>query len=381
MPLLELRSISKSYGRNAVLSHIDLSIEPGEAIVLFGPSGSGKSTLLRIIAGIEARDEGTIMLEGKVIDDLAPHRRDLGLVLQSGGYYEQLTVRENLMTSLKAQGASKPDRLDRLNQVAGLLKIAPLLDRHCHQLSGGELQRTILGRILVRKPKLLLLDEPFNHLDPALRFELRSELEQWCRKFQATLLYVTHDASEAMQMADRIAVLLDGCIQQVGSPKDLYRQPNHPLVAKLLCSIPPSQIRARRTPHAFEYFLDGNAFELGAKARSVLENRLVSESHLPKSGKQPGTTTGYQFIVRPEHWKLLRPEPSLDLHLTIPVRLISKRFQGLHWLVHAETAAGQSFYALVDDAADAFTEGDACHLSVSTDQLLVFRDDALSHVI
>ncbi|WP_299610999.1 ABC transporter ATP-binding protein [uncultured Tateyamaria sp.] len=233
---LELKNLSKAYGQTEVLHDINLSIADGEFIVFVGPSGCGKSTLLRMIAGLEEITGGELMIGGTRANELSPKQRDIAMVFQSYALYPQMTVAENMGFSLSLERKSKAEIAAKVQEAADALQLGPYLDRKPGQLSGGQRQRVAIGRAIVRKPKVFLLDEPLSNLDAALRSETRVEISELHQRMETTMIYVTHDQVEAMTMADRIVVLNGGYIEQVGSPMDLYNNPASEFVAGFIGS-------------------------------------------------------------------------------------------------------------------------------------------------
>jgi ABC-type sugar transport system ATPase subunit len=231
---LSFERVGKRYGDTVVLSDVTFRTEPGELVVLVGPSGCGKSTLMRCVAGLETITEGTLRAGDRVLNDLPPHERGVGMVFQSYALYPHLTVRENLAFPLWVKKASLDEQAREVDRVAQLLSLSPLLERYPRQLSGGQRQRVAIGRCLVRKPDLYCFDEPLSNLDAALRSQIRVELKSLQRELQKTTIYVTHDQVEAMTMADRIVVLHRGVVQQVGRPEELYLRPKNRFVARFI---------------------------------------------------------------------------------------------------------------------------------------------------
>jgi len=252
MAFLELRNLSKSFDSTPVLRSIDLSVDEGEFVAVVGPSGCGKSTLLRIIAGLEAHEAGEILISGVRVDALPPKARDIAMVFQSYALYPHMTVAQNLAFPLVMRDLSRLERLPlvrRLNhrvaakyrdiratieETAALVELSSLLERKPKQLSGGQQQRVALARALVRQPSLFLLDEPLSNLHAALRASTRTEIVELQRRLGVTTVYVTHDQTEAMTMARRIAVMMDGKIVQMGQAEEIYRLPNDLRVAQFI---------------------------------------------------------------------------------------------------------------------------------------------------
>lgn len=236
MGALDLKSVTKSFGSTDVIKGVNLEVAEGEFCVFVGPSGCGKSTLLRIIAGLEDASGGDILLDGKRVNDVAPAKRELAMVFQSYALYPHLNVRDNMGLALKQAGVAKADILKATNKAAGMLSLEKLLERRPAELSGGQRQRVAIGRAIVRTPKLFLFDEPLSNLDAALRVATRIEIARLHRELGATMIYVTHDQVEAMTLADKIVVLRDGRVEQVGSPMHLYNDPDNTFVAGFIGS-------------------------------------------------------------------------------------------------------------------------------------------------
>ena len=234
MSFLQLKSVEKFFGQHRAIKGIDLSIEPGEFIVFVGPSGCGKSTLLRLIAGLEAVGGGSIHLDGRDITTLASAKRDLAMVFQSYALYPHMSVFDNMSFALKLAGVDKAVIRDKVEKAAQILNLTDYLQRTPRQLSGGQRQRVAIGRAIVRAPKIFLFDEPLSNLDAALRGQTRVEIHKLHRELGATTIYVTHDQVEAMTLADRVVVLRDGAIEQVGTPLQLYDHPANQFVAQFI---------------------------------------------------------------------------------------------------------------------------------------------------
>jgi multiple sugar transport system ATP-binding protein len=236
MDALELENVTKSFGTTHVLAGIDLRVAPGEFVVIVGPSGCGKSTLLRIIAGLEEHSSGHVRIGGVTVDTTPPARRGIAVVFQSYALYPHLNVAANMSLALRREGVPKAEIRRRVEAAAAMLKLEALLDRRPAQLSGGQRQRVAIGRAIVRSPKLFLFDEPLSNLDAALRVNTRLELAQLHRELGTAMIYVTHDQIEAMTLADRIVVLHEGRVQQVGTPSELYNEPANLFVAGFIGS-------------------------------------------------------------------------------------------------------------------------------------------------
>src|SRR5207342_2417921 len=215
---------------------LDLSIADAELMVLVGPSGCGKTTALRMVAGLEDVTTGTIFIDGRPVNDVEPRDRDIAMVFQSYALYPHLTVRENMAFSLKYRGTRRDEIRRRVAEAARILELEALLERKPRQLSGGQRQRVAMGRAIVRQPRAFLMDEPLSNLDAKLRVQMRAEIARLQRRLGVTTVYVTHDQTEAMTMGDRIAVLRDGLLQQIGIPREMYDHPANIFVAGFIGS-------------------------------------------------------------------------------------------------------------------------------------------------
>lgn len=236
MASVSLKNIHKSYGSTPVLHDVNLEIDHGELVVLVGPSGCGKSTLLRILCGLESISSGELKIGDQVMNDLPPAERGIAMVFQSYALYPHMTVYKNMAFGLRIKGEGKATIDQRIRQAAKSLSIEPYLDRYPKELSGGQRQRVAIGRAIVRDPKLFLFDEPLSNLDTALRAKTRIEIARLQRQLDATVVYVTHDQVEAMTLGDKIVVLNEGKVQQVGAPLTLYHQPVNRFVATFIGS-------------------------------------------------------------------------------------------------------------------------------------------------
>jgi len=236
MAQVALSGVNKSFGSVDVIRDVDLEIEQGEFVVFVGPSGCGKSTLLRLIAGLESLTSGEIHIADKPVMDLPPSKRGIAMVFQSYALYPHMTVFNNMAFSLDLQGLKKKDIHDRVVAAAKILQLEHLLDRRPAELSGGQRQRVAIGRSIVRNPDVFLFDEPLSNLDAALRHDTRVEIAKLHRQLKATTIYVTHDQVEAMTLADKIVVLKDGQVMQVGAPMELFNHPANEFVAGFLGS-------------------------------------------------------------------------------------------------------------------------------------------------
>ena len=231
-----IKGLKKSYGDVAVVHGVDLEIADGEFAVIVGPSGCGKSTLLRMVAGLEDISDGTVEIGGEVVNEVAPSKRGVAMVFQTYALYPHMTVYKNMAFGLK-QARTPPDETDRrVRNAAEILQITEFLDRNPRRLSGGQRQRVAIGRAIVRNPEVFLFDEPLSNLDAALRVQTRVEIARLHERLGSTMIYVTHDQVEAMTLANKIVVLRDGVIEQVGSPMELYETPRNMFVAQFIGS-------------------------------------------------------------------------------------------------------------------------------------------------
>ena len=245
MSSLSLQGIRKSFGETHILKGIDLEVRDGEFVVLVGPSGCGKSTLLRTIAGLESPNEGAVHIGERDVTTRPPKDRDVAMVFQSYALYPHLTVRKNLAFGLNLRKEDPATIASRVDEVAKMLGLGPLLERYPRQLSGGQRQRVAMGRAIARRPSLFLFDEPLSNLDAALRAEVRVEIKKLHRELGATMVYVTHDQVEAMTLADKLVVLNGGLVEQAGPPREVYERPASRFVAGFMGSPAMNFVRAK----------------------------------------------------------------------------------------------------------------------------------------
>jgi multiple sugar transport system ATP-binding protein len=283
---LELSNIRKAYGSTPVLDDVSLSMEAREFVAFLGPSGSGKSTLLRIIAGLETLDEGEVRLEGERIDQLPPGDRGVAMVFQHYALYPHMTVRDNMAFGLRNARVPKEEIEQRVADAARVLEIEPHLDKKPGQMSGGQRQRVAIGRAIVKQPKLFLLDEPLSNLDAALRMRTRVELAQLRQRVDAAVIMVTHDQAEAMTLADRIVVMHDRRIQQVGPPMEIYNHPANLFVARFVGSPAMTLAPVELLPAA------------GAFASVRMRDGSQVDTRVLQSGLEPDGA--FQIGLRPE---------------------------------------------------------------------------------
>jgi multiple sugar transport system ATP-binding protein len=270
MGSISLKSVEKWFGNVQVIKGIDLDILDGELIIFVGPSGCGKSTLLRMIAGLEETSRGQIMLDGNDMTHKVPSERELSMVFQSYALYPHMSVEENVGFALKTAGASKTEIDEKVGHAAEILKLDAYMDRRPKDLSGGQRQRVAIGRAIVRKPKGFLFDEPLSNLDASLRVDMRFEIARLHKALETTMVYVTHDQVEAMTLADRIVVLKDGLIMQVGSPRELYEKPDNVFVAQFIGS-PKMNLMGCETEKGFtaKPDLKSGAVQLGIRPEHI----------------------------------------------------------------------------------------------------------------
>ena len=317
MASLTLRNIHKRFGKTAVLSGVDLDVADGEFAVIVGPSGCGKSTLLRAIAGLEEVDEGTITIGGMNVSMLPPSKRGIAMVFQSYALYPHMTVYENMSFGMKIAGAPAGEIDQAVRAAAKTLGLEALLARKPKELSGGQRQRAAIGRAIVRRPKIFLFDEPLSNLDASLRVKMRHEIARLHDTLETTMIYVTHDQVEAMTLADRIVVLRDGCVEQTGSPHELYTYPANRFVAGFIGS--PAM-----------NFLAGSVIESRPDTTIVrLESGTTIQVHAGSSELSPDSPV--TLGIRPEHLTMGRDHNFVE---TV-VKLVEPL--GSHSYVYLET--------------------------------------------
>ena len=245
MASVAIRDVKKAFGATSVIHGVDISIRDGEFVVLVGPSGCGKSTLLRMIAGLENITAGEIRIGDRVVNNVPPKERDVAMVFQNYALYPHMTVAANMAFSMKLRGAPQSEIEERVNRAAAILGLSQLLGRYPRQLSGGQRQRVAMGRAIVRDPQVFLFDEPLSNLDAKLRVQMRTEIKELHQRLKTTTIYVTHDQIEAMTMADKIVVMHDGRVEQIGAPLELYDRPDNLFVAGFIGSPAMNMIKGR----------------------------------------------------------------------------------------------------------------------------------------
>ncbi len=313
MAHVEIRQLVKKYGAMEVVHGVSFAIEDGEFVVLVGPSGCGKSTILRMIAGLEPVTGGEIAVDGRVVNDDAPRDRDIAMVFQDYALYPHMTVRQNLAFGLKMRNTPRAEIAAAVAKTAEILQIEALLDRKPKALSGGQRQRVAIGRAIAREPALFLFDEPLSNLDAKLRVEMRTQIRRLHLAFQGTSVYVTHDQTEAMTLADRIVALRDGRIEQVGSPEDLYARPVNRFIAGFIGS-PAMNFLAARLERAGDGLVVAVA---GAPPLPVPADRVAR--YAPHAGRP------VVFGLRPEDltntWTEERREGAGVVPVDLPVEI------------------------------------------------------------
>lgn len=322
MAELALHAVKKHFGPVEVIPALDLHVNDGEFVVFVGPSGCGKSTLLRMIAGLEDVTDGNIVIDDTVVTDLPPAARGIAMVFQSYALYPHKDVYGNMAFALRHAGENKAVIDERVRHAADILGLEPLLKRKPKELSGGQRQRVAIGRAIVRDPKIFLFDEPLSNLDAALRVQMRVEILKLHKRLNNTMIYVTHDQVEAMTLADRIVVLQNGRIEQVGTPMELYHAPKNQFVAGFIGSPKMN-------------FLSGTVISATDNS-CVFEYQADQRLTLPISGKPGAATLG----IRPEHLRLSATEVSGNATLSTELQ-VAERLGGetlLHMSVNGENS-------------------------------------------
>ena len=336
MASVTIRDVRKSYGAVEVMHGVSVDIDEGEFVVLVGPSGCGKSTLLRMLAGLEHITSGDILIGDKVVNTLPPKDRDIAMVFQNYALYPHLTVAENMGFSLKLKGSSRAEIETKVKPAADILGLAHLLDRYPRQLSGGQRQRVAMGRAIVRDPQVFLFDEPLSNLDAKLRVTMRTEIKNLHQRLKTTTVYVTHDQIEAMTMADKIAVMNAGRIQQIDTPDEIYHRP--------------------RTRFVAEFMGEANI--------------------LPGTALQPqGVATDDSLMIRAESFHL---QPLEGPQVWISGCLTAKAFRGENWLLQILVGDREvllSIPATRAQGCEALTPGTQITAWAARDRLHVFAPE------
>ena len=344
MANVELNAVRKAYGTAAVIHGVTVDIRDGEFVTLVGPSGCGKSTLLRMIAGLEDISGGEIRIGGRTVNSVPPKERDIAMVFQNYALYPHMTVAENMGFSLKLKKAPKDVREAGVKRAAEILSLTKLLDRYPRELSGGQRQRVAMGRAIVRDPQVFLFDEPLSNLDAKLRVQMRTEIKELHQRLKTTTIYVTHDQIEAMTMADKIVVMRDGRIEQVGAPLELFDRPANIFVASFIGS--PSMNLLKGTMRG------------GEKPAVDISGTLFPAA--PNASAADGRAVVYG--VRPEH---------LEIHADgVPARISVVEPTGSETLVFLRFGDSE-IVALFRERHD-FRPGDTLHLKPRLDQVHLF---------
>jgi len=355
--------VYKRFGKVEVVHDINLDIRDKEFLVLVGPSGCGKSTLLRMVAGLEELSEGDIVIGERVVNNVAPKDRDIAMVFQNYALYPHMTVFDNMAFSLKLRHFPKDQIKKRVEEAAGLLNLDQLLKRKPKELSGGQRQRVALGRAIVREPQVFLMDEPLSNLDAKLRVETRSNITKLHQRIQTTVIYVTHDQTEAMTMGSRIAVLNAGLIQQLGAPQELYDHPANLFVAGFIGS------------PAMNLFNGVKVVSEGDSQKIVLEN--VGQVQVPplyKERVQEAAGKNLTFGIRPEHLEditVVSPDAQTGSGIEATVDVVEHL--GNELLVYM-VIAGKQVVARLNPRSEAHTGG-RIRLHVDTDHIHLFNTD------
>ena len=348
MATVTFEHVHKRYGDVHVVKDLNLEIGDGEFMVLVGPSGCGKTTSLRMIAGLEEISEGTLRIGDRVVNDVAPKDRDIAMVFQSYALYPHMSVRDNLAFGLKLRKVPKAEIDKRINETAKILQLEKLLARKPKELSGGQRQRVALGRAIVREPAVFLMDEPLSNLDAKLRVQTRAEIARLHQRLGVTTVYVTHDQTEAMTMGQRIAVMSEGALQQVGTPQALYDHPVNRFVAGFIGS--PAM----------------NFVELTAQADRLSDGQMTLPS---PASLRDAIKNGEKYVVgfRPEHLELGEVGAAVG---TVRGNADVVEYLGNEELLHVN-AAGREIVAIVD-SANRVRPGDVVDLKIPLEKLHMF---------
>jgi multiple sugar transport system ATP-binding protein len=298
MAPVAIREVRKSFGNVEVIHGVDVDIGDGEFVILVGPSGCGKSTLLRMIAGLEQISKGDILIGERIVNDVPPKERDIAMVFQNYALYPHMTVADNMGFSLKLRRTPKNVIEERVSKAAGILGLTPYLNRYPRQLSGGQRQRVAMGRAIVRDPQVFLFDEPLSNLDAKLRVAMRTEIKELHQRLGTTTVYVTHDQIEAMTMADKIVVMHDGVVEQIGAPLDLYDRPRNLFVAGFIGSPAMNFLSGRIVRDSGPWFEMASGRRLPVSADTkAREGQAVTYGVRPEHLHANGTGTEAEVVV------------------------------------------------------------------------------------
>lgn len=321
MAKVEFKNIKKSFGDVDVVKHFNFTVEDGEFVVFLGPSGCGKSTTLRMLAGLEDISSGDIYVDDKLVNNIDAKDRDLAMVFQSYALYPHMTVYENIAFALKLKGLPKAKIDVEVRKAAKMLELEPLLDRKPKELSGGQRQRVAMGRAMVRTPKVFLFDEPLSNLDAKLRGVMREEIKHLHRTIKTTTIYVTHDQIEAMTLADRIVILKDGYVAQVGTPTEVFQRPASKFVAQFIGNPSMNMLDVKLNKSGSEYFI-----ELGDVKIPLPDRFKAHASH----------NIALHLGIRPTDIHLRREQVGHDRVLPFPVEIKDKELMGASILLRTE---------------------------------------------
>jgi multiple sugar transport system ATP-binding protein len=338
MAKVELKNIAKTYdGKVMTIENVNFEINDTEFLVLVGPSGCGKSTILRMIAGLEEISGGELLIDNKIVNDLQPKDRDIAMVFQNYALYPHMTVYQNMAFGLKIKKVPKQEIEQRVKKAAEILEISELLDRRPGAMSGGQRQRVAIGRAIVRDPKVFLFDEPLSNLDAKLRVAMRVELQRLHKKLNATMVYVTHDQTEAMTLGDRIVVLKDGEIMQIGTPMELYQHPQNIFVAGFIGSPPINFIEGKILKDNSDWFVQESS---GLKIDLA---KINNKSILNFSNKK------IVLGIRPENIKAL-PENAGKNHYRQQAKVLALEQMGNEILAYVQLGDNQVIARFAPDA-------------------------------
>lgn len=353
MASVTLNKVNKVFVRDHIINDVDLNVGDGEFVVFVGPSGCGKSTLLRLIAGLESISDGELSIDGKVVNDLPPRERGVGMVFQSYALYPHMTVYDNMAFGLKLAKASQETVHERVMTTAKILQLEELLHRKPKALSGGQRQRVAMGRAMAREPSILLFDEPLSNLDASLRVQMRNEIARLHNRLGSTMIYVTHDQVEAMTLADKIVVLNGGHVEQVGSPHELYQRPATKFVAGFIGSptmnFMPAELLASDT---------------GGCQVSVSG---IGELSLPQDAQQLNRGEPLTIGIRPEHLRLDAPvgDNCFDI--------VNVEYLGNEVYVYLEPKHGSTLLIHRSEAPTQWKEGQQVSLMADADKVHLFN--------
>ncbi|HWA28805.1 MAG TPA: ABC transporter ATP-binding protein [Lacunisphaera sp.] len=355
--MIELRGVTKRFGGFTAVNNVSLTVNAGEFLTLLGPSGCGKTTLLRLLAGFETPDEGAVLLDGEDVSHVPPYRRSVNQVFQSYALFPHLSVHDNVSFGLRMKNVPAAEAEERVREALATVSLAEQAEKRPHQMSGGQRQRVALARAIVCRPKVLLLDEPLSALDAKLRHGMQLELKRLQRKLGLTFLFVTHDQEEALTMSDRIAIINQGRIEQLGNASDIYHRP--------------------RTPFAADFIGQANLLGATVILRDHTTSRLKLESGLElivPAAELPAGATSVLVSIRPEKIHIGRvPAPAENV---FQARIEEEIFQGATDQLRLVTDHGTKLHALVANESatqEAFHEGDRVYCSLHLDDIVIVQ--------